>query len=57
MLPDILKQVGPQQYGVIKDLMSDQLKGVGAKGGAAGEEDEDDEVPPLVEGTFDAPAK
>ena len=57
MLPDILKWVGPQQYGVIKDLMSDQLKGAGAKGGAAGEEDEDDEVPPLVEGTFDAPAK
>merc|ERR1712084_133037 len=57
LLPEILKQVGPQQYGFLKDLIDQSGKGAGAKNAAAGEEDEDDEVPPLVEGTFDAPAK
>ena len=51
MLPDILKQVGPQQYGFLKDLIDKSTIGAGA--GAA---DEDD-VPPLVDGIFDSGAK
>jgi hypothetical protein len=51
MLPDILKQVGPQQYGFLKDLIDKSTAGAGA--GAA---DEDD-VPPLVDGIFDSGAK
>lgn len=50
MLPDILKQVGPQQYGFLKDLID--KSGAGAKGG-----DDEDDVPPLVDGNFDAAAK
>ena len=50
MLPDILKQVGPQQYGFLKDLID---KSGAGKGGA----DEDD-VPPLVDGgDFESAAK
>ena len=52
MLPDILKQVGPQQYGFLKDLIEKS----GAGKGAAGNGDEDD-VPPLVDGNFEAASK
>ena len=51
MLPDILKQVGPQQYGFLKDLIDQS----GA--GGHGHTHDDDDVPPLVEGNFDAAAK
>ena len=51
MLPDILKQVGPQQYGFLKDLIAKSGDGAGAAG-----EDEDD-VPPLVDGNFESAAK
>ena len=55
MLPDILKQVGPQQYGFLKDIID--KSGLGKAGGAAGGDDEDD-VPPLVEGgNFESAAK
>ena len=59
LLPEILKQVGPQQYGFLKDLIDQtgKMGGAGAKNAVAGEDDEDDEVPPLVDGTFDAAAK
>ena len=50
-MPDILRQVGPQQYDLLKDLIGQQAKGT--KGVEAGEDDEND-VPPLVEGTFDS---
>jgi hypothetical protein len=51
MLPDIIKQVGPQQYEALKNL-------VGNMGKAASKTDEDDEddVPPLV-GTFEDASK
>ena len=52
MLPDILKQVGPQQYGFLKDLID--KSGLGGKGPAAGGDDDADDVPPLVDGNFDA---
>ena len=45
MMPDILKQVGPQQYGFLKDLIEKQMP----KGAAPAD---DDDVPPLVE-SFD----
>lgn len=54
MLPEILKQVGPQQYGFLKDLI-DKSGGLGGKS-AAGADDEDD-VPPLVDGNFESAAQ
>ena len=59
LMPEILKQVGPQQYGFLKDLIGQAGKGkAGAAGAnaAAGEDDEDD-VPPLVDGTFENAGK
>ena len=47
MMPDILKQVGPQQYQFLKD----QLGSV-----EGGKEDDDDDVPNLV-GTFEDAGK
>ena len=47
LVPEILKQVGPQQYNHLKNVMADFAKHSSAKKSDA-EEDEDD-VPPLVE--------
>ena len=52
MMPDILKEVGPQQYGFLKDVIG-QLDPSKGKAGAA--EDEDD-VPDLV-GNFEDASK
>ena len=49
-MPDILKQVGPQQYQFLKT----QLGSLGADGKAA--EDDDDDIPQL-QGNFDDAAK
>ena len=54
MLPGILNQVGPKQYGYLKDMID--KSGLGGKKPAQGEDDEDD-VPPLVEGSFETSAK
>jgi nascent polypeptide-associated complex subunit beta len=52
MLPDIIKQVGPQQYEALKSLVG----GMGKD--AKADEDDEDDVPPLVEGTnFESAAK
>ena len=48
MMPDILKQVGPQQYQFLKQQIG---AGVDGKAGAA-DDDDDDDVPELV-GTFE----
>ena len=54
MLPEIIKQVGPQQYDALKGMMGELAKNM--PGQQAADDDEDD-VPPLV-GTFeDAAAK
>jgi len=53
MLPDIIKQVGPQQYEALKTLMGDFAK----KAGAKTQEDDEDDVPPLVQGTFEDASK
>jgi len=53
LLPEILKQVGPQQYGFLKDIIDQS--GLGGKKPTA-VADEDD-VPPLVEGNFESAAK
>ena len=50
MLPDILKQVGTQQYNALKDLLD-------SKSAAAGGDEDPDDVPPLVDGTFESNAK
>lgn len=50
MMPEILKQVGPQQFGFLKDIMKNIIPE-----GKAGEEDEDD-VPELV-GNFEDASK
>ena len=47
-MPDILKQVGPQQYQFLKEQIG---SGVEGKADAA-DEDDDDDVPELV-GTFE----
>ena len=49
MMPDILKQVGPQQYSFLKEALGNMGKG-GA--GAVPDDDDDDDVPELV-GTFE----
>ena len=54
MLPDILKQVGPQQYNALKDMVDADVTSTGA---AAGSDDDPDDVPPLVDGTFESSAK
>lgn len=48
MMPDILKQVGPQQYQFLKAQLGDAVGA--AKGGAKADDEED--VPELV-GTFE----
>jgi len=48
LVPDILKQVGPQQYNHLQKVMADLTKQGNASKKADAEEDEDD-VPPLVE--------
>ena len=54
MMPEILKQVGPQQYDFLKSVMSnmDTIK----EGGKAQEDDEDD-VPELVGTNFEEASK
>lgn len=52
LMPEILKQVGPQQYGFLKDLIDAAGKPAG-EGDAA---DDEDDVPPLVEGNFEQAA-
>ena len=53
MMPDILKQIGPQQYSVLKNMMGNMDT---VKEGKAGEEDEDD-VPDLVGTNFEEASK
>jgi len=53
MIPDIIKQVGPQQYEALKNLMGE----FGKKAGAKTEDDDEDDVPPLVQGTFEDASK
>ena len=53
MLPDIIKQVGPQQYEALKNMMGDLSK----KSGAKTQDDDEDDVPPLVSGTFEDASK
>ena len=48
MMPDILKQVGPQQYSFLKEALGNMGKG----GAGAVPDDDDDDVPELV-GTFE----
>ena len=52
-MPEILRQVGPQQYEFLKDLIGQEAKAAKKEEG----EDDEDDVPPLVEGTFDSAAK
>lgn len=54
MLPDIIKQVGPQQYEALKNMMGNLSKDPKA---AQADADDEDDVPPLVQGTFEDAAK
>lgn len=54
LMPDILRQVGPQQYGFLKDLID---KSGAAAAGAKGADADEDDVPPLVDGNFETAAK
>ena len=57
MLPEILKQVGPQQFNYLKDMIAESMKAPDASAlyekAKAAEEDDDDVPPPLVQGTFE----
>jgi nascent polypeptide-associated complex subunit beta len=53
MIPQIISQVGPQQYEALKGMMGDLTKNMP---GAAKAEDDEDDVPPLV-GNFEDAAK
>lgn len=52
-MPEILKQVGPQQYNFLKNIISNMDT---VKESKAGEEDEDD-VPDLVGTNFEEASK
>ena len=52
-MPEILKQVGPKQYKYLKEMV-EGLKPADAN--AVADDDEDD-VPPLVQGTFEDASK
>ena len=54
MMPEILKQVGPQQYASLKNLMT-KMPLVGEKGEE--EEDDEDDVPPLIGTNFEEASK
>jgi len=53
LMPEILKQVGPQQYQYLKNIMGNMDT---VKESKAGEEDEDD-VPELVNTNFEEASK
>lgn len=53
LMPEILKQVGPQQYNFLKNIMGNMET---VKESKAGEEDEDD-VPDLVGTNFEEASK
>jgi hypothetical protein len=52
MMPDIINQVGPKEFGHLAELMKEMQGGAGE----AAAEDEDDAPPELV-GTFEDAAK
>lgn len=54
MMPEILKQVGPQQYSFLKDIMGNM--GSVKEAASKAEEDEDD-VPELVGTNFEEASK
>jgi hypothetical protein len=54
LMPDILKQVGPQQYTYLKNIMG----GMGSVGEASkDQEDDEDDVPSLVNTNFEEVSK
>lgn len=52
MMPDVINQVGPKEFGHLAELMKEMQGGAGE----AAAEDEDDAPPELV-GTFEDAAK
>jgi nascent polypeptide-associated complex subunit beta len=53
MMPEILKQVGPQQYNYLKTIMGSMDSVKEAKGG----DEDDDDVPELVNTNFEEASK
>jgi len=52
MMPEILKQIGPQQLEALKDIIDNQVQP--PKPNAEGDKDQDDEDdPPALVGTFE----
>lgn len=54
MMPEILKQLGPQQYEFLKTIMGNMDT---IKEGAKGQEDDEDDVPELVGTNFEEASK
>lgn len=53
MMPDILKQIGPQQFSFLKDMMG----AMGSVKEATGKQEEEEEVPELVGTNFEEASK
>ena len=54
MMPEILKQVGPQQYEFLKTIMGNMET---IKEGGKGQEEDEDDVPELVGTNFEEASK
>jgi len=54
MMPDILKQLGPQQYNFLKTVIGNMDT---IKEGSKAQEDEEDDVPELVGTNFEEASK
>ena len=54
MMPEILKQVGPEQMSALKDIIGNANNATKA---AAAEDSDEDQPPPLVGGNFQDAAK
>lgn len=54
MIPDILKQVGPQQYEFLKSITGNMET---IKEGGKGQEEDEDDVPELVGTNFEEASK
>ena len=54
MMPEILKQVGPQQYEFLKSIMGNMET---IKEGGKNQEEDDDDVPELVNTNFEEASK
>ena len=51
-MPDILKQIGPEQVGALQEVIS-EMGQMGKSGAGSKNIEDDDDVPPLIDGNFE----